>query len=80
MVQTARKLEKTLAIGGRVGLWGECKRRNIQVLFSHVNPQPMSVIQKAGFYDEVGEENFQPNIDAALERAVVLREQTEAHT
>lgn len=68
------------ALNGLRRLWGECKRRNIQVLFSHVNPQPMSVIQKAGFYDEVGAENFQPNIDAALERAVVLREQTEAHT
>ena len=42
------------------------------MVFSHVNEQPMSVFQKSGLLDEVGRENFQPNIDAALDRAAQL--------
>lgn len=60
------------ALNGIQRLYQECGRRNIQVLFSHVNPQPMSVFRKSGFYDEVGAEFFLPNIDAALECAVEL--------
>ena len=50
-------------------LWLECRRKDIQVVFSHVNEQPMSVFQKSGLYNEVGGEYFQPNIDAALDKA-----------
>ena len=50
-------------------LWLECRRKDIQVVFSHVNEQPMSVFRKSGLYDEVGGEYFQPNIDAALDKA-----------
>ncbi len=32
----------------------------------------MSVMRKAGFVNLVGEENFLPNIDAALEKATAL--------
>lgn len=53
-------------------LWLECYQEGIHVVFSHVNEQPMSVFRKAGFIEKAGEENFQPNIDAALERAVFL--------
>ena len=53
-------------------LYDECRGKGIQVLFSHVEEQPMSVFRKSGLYDLVGEENFLPNIDAALERAVEL--------
>ena len=53
-------------------MWLECYQQGIHVVFSHVNEQPMSVFRKAGFIEKVGEENFQPNIDAALERAVSL--------
>ncbi len=53
-------------------LYEECKSKGIRVLFSHVNEQPMSVFQKSGLYDLVGEESFVPNIDAALDRAVEL--------
>ena len=42
------------------------------MLFSHVNEQPMTVFQKSGLYDLVGEDSFVPNIDAALERAMEL--------
>ena len=42
------------------------KKKNISVVFSHVNKQPMSVMKKSGFYEKVGQENFMPNIDEAL--------------
>ena len=50
----------------------ECRDAGIQVIFSHVNEQPLSVFQKSGLYGQVGAENFAPNIDAALARAVEL--------
>lgn len=64
------------ALNGLRRLWEECRRKGIQVVFSHVGEQPMSVFQKSGLYDEVGADNFQPNIDAALERAVALEKQS----
>jgi SulP family sulfate permease len=62
------------ALNGLRRLYQECQAKNIQVVFSHVNEQPMSVFQKSGLYDEVGAEQFQPNIDAALARAIQLNE------
>lgn len=50
-------------------LYEKYEKAQVRVLFSHVNPQPMSVMKKAGFYDMVGEENFLNNIDEALEYA-----------
>ncbi|MBO5505122.1 MAG: sulfate permease [Clostridia bacterium] len=49
-----------------------CVEKNISVIFSHVNEQPLSVMKKAGFYDRVGRENFADNIDEALEIAKKL--------
>ena len=46
-----------------------CKSKGITIVFSHVNDQPMKVMEKAGFIELVGEENFQPSISAALDRA-----------
>ena len=46
-----------------------CKKEHTRLIFSHVNPQPMSVMKKAGFDKKVGKENFCENIDAALEKA-----------
>ena len=46
-----------------------CESKGITVVFSHVNEQPMKVMQKSGFVEVVGEENFCPNILAALKRA-----------
>ena len=45
------------------------KEKGVKVLFSHANPQPLSVMKKAGFYDEVGEKYFVENIDVALDAA-----------
>ncbi len=46
-----------------------CERKGITLVFSHVNEQPMRVMKKAGFPELVGEQNFCPNISAALTRA-----------
>ncbi|MBQ1604126.1 MAG: sulfate permease [Lachnospiraceae bacterium] len=46
--------------------------KNIQLVFSHVNEQPMRTMEKDGFVDLVGREHFCPNIDAALEHAASL--------
>ena len=46
-----------------------CESKGITIVFSHVNDQPMKVMEKAGFIELVGEENFQPSISAALDRA-----------
>lgn len=46
-----------------------CKKRDIRLVFSHVLEQPRNMMEKAGFVEEVGEENFCANIDAALEYA-----------
>ena len=46
-----------------------CESKGISLVFSHVNEQPMRVMKKAGFIELVGEENFRPNISAALKRA-----------
>lgn len=60
------------ALNGLYRLWEECKHKDIQLVFSHVNEQPMTVFRKSGFLSELGEENFQPNIDAALDHAVKI--------
>lgn len=44
-------------------------RQGIQLVFSHVNEQPMRTMEKAKFVDLVGKENFCAHIDSALERA-----------
>lgn len=46
-----------------------CKKKNITLVLSHVQEQPMHVMKKAGFDKAVGLENFLPHIDEALVRA-----------
>ncbi len=50
-------------------LYEKCKEHNVQLVFSHVNEQPMNSMEKAGFVEMVGKENFQPHIEDALKRA-----------
>ena len=50
-------------------------KKNIQIILSHVNEQPRAVMDKAGFTQEIGEENFCTHIDEALERAKKLAAQ-----
>ena len=53
-------------------LYERCKKYNVQLVFSHVNEQPMNTMEKDGFVDLVGRENFQPHINDALKRAAEI--------
>lgn len=53
-------------------LYTNCCKKGVQLIFSHVNEQPMLIMHKSGFYDKVGAENFCIHIDEALERAKVI--------
>ncbi len=53
-------------------LYEKCKNAGIQLVFSHVNEQPMNTMEKDGFVDLVGREFFQPHIDEALKKASEL--------
>ncbi len=62
----------TLDVSALLELENLCKRcqaEGIRVILSHVNDEPMKAIKHSGLYDTVGEENFCPNIDAALAAA-----------
>ena len=54
-------------------LYAKCKKKNITLILSHVNEQPMRTMKKAGFDKMVGEDNFCTHIDAALKRAGELQ-------
>ena len=47
-------------------LFEKCRKQRIHMIFSHVNPQPYSVMQKAGFVKRVGADCFCEHIDDAL--------------
>ena len=53
-------------------IYSTCKKSDLTLILSHTNEQPLSVMKKAGFCDELGEENFLPNIDEALAYAEKL--------
>ena len=53
-------------------LYDDCRNRGVQLIMSHVNEQPMKVIQKSGFDKKLGEENFCAHIDDALSRAQAI--------
>ncbi len=53
-------------------LYDKCKKNGVQLVFSHVNEQPMNTMEKDGFVDLVGRENFKPHIDEALKRAAQI--------
>lgn len=57
-------------------IYEKCKKDNVQLVFSHVNEQPMKAMEKAGFIDKIGRENFCSHIDAALERAAEITKGT----
>lgn len=50
-----------------------CKKQKITMILSHVNEQPMSIMKKAGFDLQLGEENFCAHIDEALEKAKMIK-------
>lgn len=54
-------------------LYRECQKKKVTLIFSHVNSQPMSIMHKAGFYEEVGADNFCTHINDAMKRAQDLQ-------
>jgi SulP family sulfate permease len=53
-------------------LYDRCSAQNVQIIFSHVNEQPYRTMEKDGFIEKVGAENFCRHIDDALERAATF--------
>ena len=47
-------------------------KNNIQLVFSHVNEQPMNVLRKHGYVEKLGRDHFCKNIDEALKFAEKL--------
>ena len=60
------------AMSSLIQLHERCKRHNVTLVLSHVNEHPKATMQKAGFVEMVGEENFCPNIEAAIAHAKEL--------
>ena len=54
-------------------LYDRCEAAGVQMVFSHVNEQPMRTMEKSGFVDKVGKDNFRPHIDDAIEWATNLK-------
>lgn len=57
------------ALGSLKKLNARCRKAHVTMILSHVNEQPMSVMEKSGFDQEIGRDNICPSIDASLERA-----------
>ena len=50
-------------------LYKKCKSQNVELVFSHVNHQPLEALKKSGLYKQIGENHFCSHIDDALEYA-----------
>lgn len=57
------------AINALTSLADSCQKKNVRLILSHVNEQPINALKKSGLYDKIGAENFCEHIDAALKRA-----------
>ena len=57
------------AMNSMTSLYERCKKNGVTLILSHVNEQPMRAMEKAGFVDLVGRENFCRNIEEALDHA-----------
>ena len=63
------------AMNSMTALYERCKKNGVTLIPSHVNEQPMRAMEKAGFVDLVGRENFCRNIEEALDHADKVLEQ-----
>lgn len=57
------------AMNSLKALYKKCKSQNVELVFSHVNHQPLEAMKKSGLYDMVGQNHFRPHIDDAIEFA-----------
>lgn len=53
-------------------LYHNLKKKHVTLILSHVNDQPMSMMERAGFLESVGRENLAGSIDEALSFAADL--------
>ncbi|MBS6203633.1 MAG: STAS domain-containing protein [Firmicutes bacterium] len=60
------------ALNALTELYDKCTQKKITIILSHVNQQPMNVMEKAGFTQKIGMENICDNIDDAIARAEEL--------
>ncbi len=60
------------ALRNLTSMYHRAKEAGITMVLSHVNEQPMKAMQKAGFAQLVGAENFRANIDESLAYAKEL--------
>ena len=60
------------ALNALTELYDKCTQKKITIILSHVNQQPMNVMEKAGFTQKIGMENICDNIDDAIARAEQL--------
>ncbi len=49
------------------------QENGVKLIFSHVNDQPMRVMEKAGFVEKIGRENFCDHIDGAIALAKIIQ-------
>ncbi len=57
------------AMNSLTALYERCEKKNITLILSHVNEQPLKAMKKSGFYKLVGSDNFCAHIHEAIERA-----------
>ena len=60
------------ALNALTELYDKCTQKKITIILSHVNQQPMNVMEKSGFTQKIGMENICDNIDDAIARAEEL--------
>lgn len=54
-------------------IYKKCKSRNVELVFSHVNQQPLEAMKKSGLYSMIGADHFCMHIDDAIEFASNLK-------
>jgi len=47
-------------------VYNKCEEKGIKLIFSHVNEQPMRVMEKAGFVKKVGRQSYCDHIESAI--------------
>ena len=61
------------ALASLENLYKKCKEKDITLIFSHVNQQPLNAMKKSGLFDKVGRNHFCNHIDDALKTASKIK-------
>lgn len=57
------------AMNALISLYEKCHKKEITLILSHINEQPLRAMQKAGLADRIGKECFCSSIDEAIAQA-----------